>query len=70
MDNYLLKDLTDISISYMNTETYKKLKNIYPQEFKNSKTDELNLFCNVPYEKLLEYAKIYTNHTEHIKRYN
>jgi nitrate reductase alpha subunit len=61
MNNYLLNDLINITISYMNTESYKKLKKIYPQEFNDIKTDELNLIGNISYKSLIDILKTYEN---------
>jgi hypothetical protein len=67
MQNHLITDLTNIVITYIDTETYKKLKNIYPEEFSNNKAEELNLFCNTPYDFLLRCAEEYS---EAIRRVN
>jgi hypothetical protein len=64
MNTHIIPDLSSIVISYMDTETYKKLKNIYPNEFKDAKIEEMNLFCNVSYDFLLKVVKHYTQITE------
>jgi hypothetical protein len=61
MDNYLLNDLVDISVKYMNTETYGKLKKVFPEIFDDEKKEELNLLCDVPYELFIKLAKVYSS---------
>jgi hypothetical protein len=59
MNNHLISDLTNIVVSYSDTETYKKLKNTFPNEFRDAKIDEMNLLCNIPYKSILKYAEEY-----------
>jgi hypothetical protein len=59
--NYLIPDLNKVVISYMDTETYKKLKLIYPKELSDSKIDELNLLSCISYSSLLKLVSIYNN---------
>jgi hypothetical protein len=67
MNNHLIPDLTNIVVSYSDTQTYKKLKNIYPTEFRDAKIDEMNLLCNTSYELLLKLISAYNNINDNLK---
>jgi hypothetical protein len=64
--DHLILDLNKIVISYMDTETYKIFKHIYPYLLKDSSIDQFNLLCNVPLDFLLKCAAHYVSTKEYL----